>query len=77
MKRRQLPMFLLIIAAGTVWARDIDAEILKDLDFFAEMDVLETEAMLETVRVGGSGSGARTNLIKTNQEPAAPQGGSR
>lgn len=45
--RMALP--LLFSCAGVTWAEDIDAEILKDLDFYSEMEVVETEAMLDAV----------------------------
>ena len=42
-------LMLLVLCAGIAWAEDIDAEILKDLDFYSEMEVVETEAMLDAV----------------------------
>jgi|GEM_PF-3251223 len=51
-KIRTPGLMLLVLCAGVTWAEDIDAEILKDLDFYAEMEVIETDAMLDAVKTG-------------------------
>ena len=49
---KSMGLMVLVFCAGITWAEDIDAEILKDLDFYSEMEVVETEAMLDAVKAG-------------------------
>lgn len=50
----RIGIVFLIFMTSLVWADDIDAEILKDLEFYSEMEIVETDAMLETVKKNGT-----------------------
>jgi hypothetical protein len=39
--------FLAVVTLSTAWASEVDAEILKDLDFYMNMDVAEDLSALE------------------------------
>jgi len=43
-------LLFVILIGGIAWAEDIDSEILKDLEFFSDLEIIETDAMLEVVR---------------------------
>ena len=44
-----LKVFLLTLISGLVWAESIDNEIIQDLDFFTNMDVIEEMDSVEGV----------------------------
>ncbi len=46
MKNKFRRIFLFLLLSGLTWAGDTDAEIIKDLDFFMNMDVLHEDAVL-------------------------------
>ncbi len=40
-------IYLALLLTGMSWANETDAEILKDLDFYMNMDVVREEAVLD------------------------------